>query len=104
MRRTSIILVVLILAPACLGLVSGATPDDITIDGDLSDWDSDTLIDIDSNASVPFRMTWNESHLFFAWQETDWASTSEGADLFVYLNTTDGGSPLSKEWNLAQTL
>ena len=104
MLRTSIIVVALFLAPACFSLVGAATPDDITIDGNLSDWDSDTLIDIDSNSSIQFRMTWNDSHLFIAWEGTDWASTSEGADLFVYLNTTDGGSPLSKEWNLAQTL
>jgi len=103
-RRPAISAVLLLLVPVLLGAVGGATPDDITIDGDMSDWDSDTLIDIDSNSSIQFRMTWNASHLFIAWQGTDWASTSEGADLFVYLNTTGGGSPLSKQWNLAQTL
>jgi alpha-amylase/alpha-mannosidase (GH57 family) len=104
MRRLAIILGALFILPGMLGIATAATPDDITIDGDLSDWDSDTLIDIDSNSSISFRMTWNESHLFFAWEGTDWAATSEGADLFVYLNTTDGGSPLSKEWDLVQTL
>ncbi len=104
MLRTSIVVIALILLPACLGVVLAATPDDINIDGDLSEWDSDTLMGIDSNSSIAFRMTWNESHLFLAWEGTDWASTSEGADLFVYLNTTDGGSPLSKEWHLSQTL
>ena len=49
-------------------------------------------------------MTWDESHLFIGWSGTDWASESDGADLFIYLNTTEGGTPLSKDWNLAQTL
>ena len=105
MKRHSVAIALLLLMTPLLGIIStAATPDDITIDGDLSEWDSDTLIDIDSNSSVPFRMTWNESHLFFAWQETDWGSVDEGADLFIYLNTTEGGSPLSKEWSLSQTL
>ncbi len=103
-RRPAISAVLLLLVPVLLGAVGGATPDDITIDGDLSEWDSDTLMDTSSSSIPSFRMTWNETHLFFAWHGTDWASTSEGADLFVYLNTTDGGSPLSKQWNLAQTL
>ncbi|MDE0574470.1 MAG: hypothetical protein OSB32_02675 [Candidatus Poseidoniales archaeon] len=104
MCRTAIALAALFLAPALLGLVSAATPDDITIDGDLSEWDSSTLMNTDSQDVTSFRMTWNETHLFFAWNGTDWSNTSEGADLFVYLNTTNGGSPLSKEWNYAHAL
>ena len=42
--------------------------------------------------------------LFIGWSGTDWANPDFGADLFVYLNTSDGGSPLSRDWNLAQTL
>jgi alpha-amylase/alpha-mannosidase (GH57 family) len=87
-----------------LALVGSATtPNDITTDGSLADWDADTLMATDGN-SVSFRLTWNATHLAFAWEGTDWASTSEGADLFVYLNTSEGGSPLSKQWNLAHTL
>ena len=103
MRRTAITLVTLFLAPALLGLVSAATPDDIIIDGDMSDWPEDSLQSTDSN-DVTFRMTWNTTHLFLGWSGSDWSSMSEGADLFVYLNTSEGGSPLSKEWNLPQTL
>ena len=103
MRRTAIVLVTLFLAPVWLGIVTATTPDEITLDGDMGDWDNDTLQSTDSN-SVTFRMTWNETHLFVGWSGTDWASESEGADLFVYLNTSEGGSPLSKDWNLAQTL
>jgi len=103
MRRTSIVLVALFLAPAWLGMVTASTPDEITLDGDMSDWPSDSLQSTDLNA-VTFRMTWNSTHLFIGWSGTDWASETEGADLFVYLNTSEGGSPLSKNWNLAQTL
>ena len=84
--------------------VHAATPDDITIDGDISEWDSDTLIDTSSHSVPSFRVTWDETFLFIAWSGTDWSSTSEGADFFVYLNTTSGGSPLSKDWNSVHTL
>ena len=102
MRRTAMVLVMLFIAPSLLGVVA-ETPDTIVLDGDMSDWPQDSLQTTDSNA-VTFRMTWDESHLFFGWSGTDWASESDGADLFIYLNTTEGGTPLSKDWNLAQTL
>ena len=102
MRRTAMVLVMLFMAPSLLGVVA-ETPDTIVLDGDMSDWPQDSLQTTDSNA-VTFRMTWDESHLFIGWSGTDWASESDGADLFIYLNTTEGGTPLSKDWNLAQTL
>ena len=103
MRRTAIVLVTLFLTSTWLGVAAGLTPDEISLDGDMSDWPSDSLESTDSN-SVTFRMTWNATHLFLGWSGTDWSSMSEGADLFVYLNTSEGGSPLSKEWSLSQTL
>ena len=96
MHRTAILLTTLFLVPVWLGVVTAVTPDEITLDGDMGDWDGDTLQSTDSN-SVTFRMTWNETHLFLGWSGTDWASESDGADLFVYLNTSEGGSPLSKD-------
>ena len=102
MRRTAMVLVMLFLAPSLLGVVA-ETPDTISLDGDMSDWPQDSLQTTDSNA-VTFRMTWDESHLFIGWSGTDWASESEGADFFIYLNSSEGGTPLSKDWNLAQTL
>ncbi len=90
------------MAPSLLAVVA-ETPDTILLDGDMSDWPEDSLQTTDSNA-VTFRMTWDESHLFIGWSGTDWASESEGADLFIYLNTSEGGTPLSKDWDLAQTL
>ena len=92
MRRTSIVLVALFLAPAWLGMATASTPDEIILDGDMTDWPTDSLESTDSNA-VTFRMTWNSTHLFLGWSGTDWASESEGADLFVYLNPSEGGSP-----------
>ena len=90
------------MAPSLLGAVA-ETPDTIALDGDMSDWPQDSLQTTDSN-TVTFRMTWDESHLFIGWSGTDWASESEGADFFIYLNSSEGGTPLSKDWNLAQTL
>jgi len=96
------VLVILFLAPSLLGVVA-ETPDTISLDGVMSDWPQDSLQTTDSNA-VTFRMTWDESHLFIGWSGTDWSSESEGADFFIYLNSSEGGTPLSKDWNLAQTL
>ena len=91
MRRTAIVLTTLFLASTWLGVAAGLTPDEISLDGDMSDWPSDSLESTDSN-SVTFRMTWNTTHLFIGWSGTDWSSVDEGADLFVYLNTSDEGN------------
>ncbi len=104
MSRQAIgITLLLLLTPAISLIGSAATPDDILADGSLAEWNPDTLMATDNN-SVSFRLTWNESHLAFAWQGTNWADTDEGADLFVYFNTSEGGSPLSKQWSLSHTL
>ncbi len=42
MRRTAIVLVTLFLAPVWLGIVTATTPDEITLDGDMGDWDNET--------------------------------------------------------------
>jgi alpha-amylase/alpha-mannosidase (GH57 family) len=102
MRHTAIALSSLILLNMLVMLpVSATTPEDIVVDGDLGEWAGDTLMG--SEGTVSLHMTWNQTHLAFAWDGTDLAA-SDGADLFFYLNTSEGGSPLSKNWNLAQTL
>ena len=58
MRRTAIVLTTLFLASTWLGVAAGLTPDEISLDGDMSDWPGDSLESTDSN-SVTFRMTWN---------------------------------------------
>ena len=58
---------------------------------------------VDENG-VSLHLTWNSTHLFIGWEGTDWASTDGGADLFVYLNTSSGGTSLSKEWGLSHVL
>ena len=75
---------------------------DKDIDGSLDDWDATTLMATDSN-EVSFFMDWNASHLSFAWNNTDWSTTS-GADLFIYLNTTENGAAMSKDWGFAHVL
>ena len=100
MRRLALLLVVILLSPM---LASAATPETIQADGDTGDWSADSLQETDANA-VTFRLTWDDTHLHLAWEGTDWASTGEGADLFVYLNTSEGGSVLSDAWNGQHTL
>jgi len=91
--------VAVFLLPQWISLVSA----DVTADGDLSDWDSDTLMDTDANA-VSLHLDWNTTHISLAWNGTDWEAESEGADLFVYLNTSEGGGALSKDWGFSHTL
>ena len=84
-------------------LVNAVTPDDITIDGESSDWTQDTIIGT-FGQEVVVRVTWNDSFFFMSWEGTDWSSLSEGADLFVYFNTSEGGSQVSRDWNFIHTL
>ena len=103
MRTKAVFLVLIFFASLFSGLVHGQTPEDITIDGDYSDWSADSLMQSNSD-DVDFRLTWNETILFLGWDGTDWKSTSEGADLFVYLNTSAGGSVLARDWGFAHAL
>ena len=82
MRSKAVFLVLIFLASLFGGFVQGQTPEDITVDGDYSDWSADALMATDGNG-IDFRLTWNSTHLFVGWDGTDWKSTDEGADLFV---------------------
>ena len=103
MRVKALTLSLLIIIQALSITVSSATPDDISIDGNISDWNSDTLMGTDHNG-ISFHLTWNSTHISFAWDGTDWESDTEGADLFIYLNTSEEGTPLSKEWGTIHAL
>ena len=87
----------------CFIFVSANTPETITIDGSMDDWSNESTMATDSN-NVTFSMTWDSQNLYLAWNGTDWKDSNEGADLFVYINTSQGGSVLSKDWNFAHTL
>ena len=103
MRAKAAFLVLIFFSSLFGGFVQGETPEDITVDGDTTDWSPDSLMGTDSNG-ISLRLTWNQTHLFLAWEGTDWKSSDEGADLFVYLNTTEGGSVLARDWGFAHTL
>lgn len=103
MRAKAILLCAVFIASSFCSIVNAATPEDITIDGDDADWSGDSLMESDLNG-ISVHMTWNSSDLSIAWNGTDWKSTFEGADLFVYFNTSEGGSILSKEWGFSHTL
>ena len=103
MKAIAIFLATLFCLQAGMGFVSATTPESVTIDGDISEWDLDDEMASDSTG-VNFYTTWDANNFYLAWTGTDWASTSEGADLFVYFNTSEGGSTISKNWNFAHTL
>ena len=83
------------------GLVASTTPSTITIDGDMSDWNAESLM---ASSNVDVRLTWDSSNLYIGWDGTDWQSSFEGADLFVYFNTSNQGSVLSRDWGFSHTL
>ena len=101
-RRTVFVVLVMLLPLAGLDALA-LTPNSIEVDGDHGDWPADTRMGTDSNG-VSLRLTWNETHFFVGWEGTDWASTNGGADLFVYLNTSEGGSALSNDWGFSHVL
>ena len=101
--KTAFFLVFTMLSPVFLGIMGASTPNDIEINGEFDDWPSTTNMGVDANG-VSLHLTWNSTHLFVGWNGTNWASNDEGADLFVYLNTTSGGSSLSKEWGFSHVL
>ncbi|MGB9636895.1 MAG: hypothetical protein ACPL1Y_06570, partial [Thermoplasmata archaeon] len=73
--------------------VQSTTPHTITVDGLLGDWSSDECLG--SSQQKKAYITWDAQNLYFAWEGTDFGT--EG-DLFIYLNTTAGGSYTSKDW------
>ena len=99
MRATASFMVLLFCLQAFMGFVSATTPETISVDGDVSEWSGDSELGPDSNG-VSLHVTWDATNFYVAWTGTDFAATSEGADLFLYFNTSEGGSILSKEWNL----
>ena len=103
MMRKALFLCCIFLIQTGFIFVSATTPETITVDGSLSEWSSESDMATDSN-NVTLSMTWDAQNLYLAWEGTDWKSSSEGADLFVYINTSEGGSVLSKDWNFAHTL
>ena len=103
MRTTAIFIVMLFCLQAGMGFVSAITPETINVDGDVSEWSTDTELATDSNG-VSLYVTWDSTNFYIGWTGTDWASLSNGADLFVYFNTSESGSVLSKDWNFAHTL
>ncbi|MCX8174313.1 MAG: Ig-like domain-containing protein [Thermoplasmata archaeon] len=79
--------------------VNATTPHTITIDGSLAEWQGDELMGVSNNKKL--FLTWDTQSLYFGWNGTDFGS--EG-DLFIYLNTSAGGSFAGKDWYGVHTL
>ena len=101
MRRSAVILSLLFITSTLGGFAVGLTPSTIAVDGDLSDWDADSLME---SSNVDLHLTWDATNLYVGWNGTDWKASTEGADMFVYFNTTTSGSVLSKDWGFSHTL
>ncbi|MEC8671822.1 MAG: hypothetical protein VXX84_03570, partial [Candidatus Thermoplasmatota archaeon] len=74
---------------------SRTTYNTISIDGTMTDWDSDE--DVDTDNGDTFYITWDSSNLYFGWTGSNFAS---GGDLFVYMDVdgTTSGTSTSKNW------
>ena len=83
MRRCALLLAFLFILPQWSALAA-------TIDGDLSEWSPESMMGTDSNG-VSLLIDWDATNLYIGWNGTDFASTTDGADLFVYLNTSENG-------------
>ena len=57
-----------------------------------------------ASGNVDLHLTWDANNLYVGWDGSDWKDTFEGADLFVYFNTSSDGSVLSKDWGFSHTL
>ena len=61
MRAPAVFIVLLFCLQAGMGFVSAATPETITVDGDVSEWSSDTELAVDGNG-VSLHTTWDENN------------------------------------------
>jgi len=71
----------------------------ITPDGDLGDWAADERMGTD--ATKVFYLTWDYENMYIGWDGTDW---STDGNMFVYLNTSSGGSYSSIDWDGVHSL
>ena len=76
----------------------------ITIDANLSDWHNDENLTGKDNAN--WYLTWNETTIFVGVSrgETFHGSTDDYDVLWVYMDTTSGGTTTSVDWNGMHTL
>ena len=98
-----ITLLLIVLPPAS----TGGSFHNISIDGDLSDWQQDELMDVSSSSKL--YLTWNASYLFIAvsdqdWRDNDLDHAGEDGDLMIYFDTVRGGSAQSDNWDGINTL
>ncbi|MEM4308856.1 MAG: glucodextranase DOMON-like domain-containing protein [Thermoplasmata archaeon] len=95
--RITLPLVLLLLIP--LHAATATTPNTITIDGSLTEWQADELMGISNEKKL--YLTWDAQALYIGWNGTDFGVDG---DLFIYLNTTAGGSFAGKDWYGIHTL
>ncbi|MEM3397380.1 MAG: NosD domain-containing protein [Thermoplasmata archaeon] len=76
----------------------------ITIDANLSDWHSDEVLGGNDNAI--WYLTWDATNLYIALnrQETFHGSDSDYDVLWLYMDTRNGGTVESVDWNGKHTL
>ena len=67
-------------------IVQASTPHSIVnFDGSLDDWPQDSHMSTDNG--LDFHMTWNETHLFFGLEGTEFSSQWGGDLTFSFIST-----------------
>ncbi len=98
-RALGFVLVCLIALPAFAPNVPATTPHSISCDGSIADWAADERCG--ARNGTEFFVTWDATYVFFAWNGTNLVSQG---DLFIYMNTTSGGSSTTTDWSGTHTL
>ena len=63
MRTPAVFIVILFCLQAGMGFVSATTPETITVDGNVSEWSTDTELATDSNG-VSLHVTWDADNFY----------------------------------------
>ncbi|MEM3444476.1 MAG: NosD domain-containing protein [Thermoplasmata archaeon] len=90
--------------PGVCHLIPFTTNHTITIDANLSEWHADEVLGGNDNAI--WYLTWDENKLYLALnrQEGFHGTENDYDVLWIYMDTRDGGSAQSVDWNGRHTL
>jgi uncharacterized repeat protein (TIGR01451 family) len=65
----------------------------ITIDGDMSEWTTDELMEVDNGGG--FYVTWDATNFYFGLSNVD---VERDGGFFLYFDTAPGGNIISRNW------
>ena len=94
MKKATLLTSILLVSLA--GTSYATTNNTITIDGGLSDWDSDEDVQVDNGRTL--YVTWDTTYLYLGVSPHDFGGDG---DFFAYFDTAAGGTSTAKTWESA---